>query len=220
MNHSYMSDFAYVGGRSYIRGVDLLRQFLQSASMDTRTFPSEVISLKILRELKCNGVWCDDCTQAGDASRMGPSAALEYCDLQGEKKRLWFYETGLLITRSLPDSPAVVSSTSCDAPFSGRATITKPYDAMSVLEGLVAANKSLHASTLRDRGINSASIRFLYVERLPIITQLKSNEVEIKISHRGTKEMDGRIYTLNVADFDCNFGSARVIICFSFHRQG
>ena len=220
MNLSFISDFAYIGGRPYIRGVDLLRQFMKHATVDMKESLSEVVSLKLLRELRRNGVWCSDRTRTELFDRMEASAAVEYYDNNRNKRHACFYETGSLITRSMPDSPTVATSIICNAPFAGLAKITKPIDTISVLDGLVAANKALHVSSLRDRGLRADSIRFVYIESLPIISPDQIGSIDLKITHRGTKQLDGRIFTLNIANFDDNFGSARVAICFSFDNKG
>lgn len=219
MNQSRLSNFAYIGERPYIRGVDLLRFFLEHHSLNTENCPSEIRSLKLLRELKCNGIWEGNYEHIGSDSGLEPSAALDYTDARGNKHRALFFETGALITRELPDASPLVSSVVCDGPFAGRATIAPPIDAMTMLDGLVTANKALHAITLQERGLHTGSIRFVYVERFPVSASLQSNPAGLKITHRGAREKDGRIYTLNVADFGLDIGSVRTSICFSYEME-
>lgn len=219
MNQSCLSDFAYVGGRPYIRGVDVLRGFLEPHAVDVANYPSEIQLLKLLRELKSNGIWRHSHECLGAADGLEASATLEYTDAQKNKHRALFFETGARITRTMPDAPTRVSSVVCDSPFAGRAAIVPPIDAMVMLDGLVTANKTLHAITLQERGLSTGSIRFVYVERFPVSLPLQSNSVELKITHRGAREKDGRTYTLNVADFGLEGGSVRAIICFSFETE-
>ena len=219
MGQSVLSDFAYVGGRPYIRGVDLLGHFLQSKVPHSEKYPLELVSLKLLRELKCNGIWEDEDDRCLNVSPSGPSATLEYIDTGGVKRRARFMETDSLITRTSPNVSALTTEIDWKDLFAGHAMIPRPADAISVLDGLVAANKAFHAETLAAKGLAFDSIRFIYIEHFPIITILQNNDVKIEVTHRGSKERGGRTYTFNFADFDSNYASARVNICYSFNGR-
>jgi hypothetical protein len=220
MSPSRISDFAYVGGRPYIRGVDVLRFFLENHAVSMSDPPYEVRSLKLIRELQRNGVWevADESTGIDNAS-LTPSATLEYTDSRKNRHQALFFETSALITRELPDASPIVSSIVCGSPFAGCATIAPPLTAISLLDGLVTANKAIHATTLQERGKHAGSIRFVYVEGFPLSVAPQSNPADLKIIHRGSREKDGRVYTLNVADFVMNSGSFKALICFSYQSE-
>lgn len=216
MNESSMSDFAYVGERPYIRGVDLLKFFLEQQTANAFHYPSEIQSLRLSKELKCNGIWTDGSDDLIAVAEFEPSATLEYVDATKEKHRALFFETGARITRTLPDAPTPVSSVASVGPFAGRAILVPPIDATAMLDGLVTANKALHASTLKERGLAAESIRFVYVERLQIIVDRHRSPVNLTITHRGARVKGGRTYTLNLAEFGLETGLVRAVICFSF----
>ena len=78
MKTSCTSDFAYVGKRPYIRGVDLLRFFLDHETLSEADRPYELRSLKLLQELRRNGVWTLADKTSETASNLTPSATIEY----------------------------------------------------------------------------------------------------------------------------------------------
>lgn len=216
INHRSLSDFAFVGQRPYIRGVDLFKFFLNQQEPDSPRFPSEVRSLKLTRELKRNGFWINDRDNEIDRLQIEPSAILEYVDTKGIRERASFLETGPAISRNVEDGPKCLMTVNSTGIFAGNAKLAQHLDAPGILDGLVTANKALHASTLQELGLKSDSIRFVYVERFPIALTPQSDTVEIVITHRGVREREGRIYTLNAARIICEAGPATTMICFSY----
>lgn len=219
MNKSSSSDFAYVGGRPYIRGVDVLRFFLDQLNVSEAERPYNVRSLKLIQELRRNGVWTSANENAKSAAAVTPSATIEYTDSRNNRHQASFLETGDLIAKQVPDALPVVSSIVRSDPFAGTATITPPLSAISLLDGLVTANKAFHSITLNERNLQTGSIRFVYVEGFPLDVVSQTNQANLTISHRGAREKDGRVYTLSVADFQTNDGSFKSTICFSYQPE-
>ncbi len=214
-----VSDFAYVGGRPYIRGVDLIGFYLEHTPQDRSDRPVEIRSLRLSRELERNGVWTDPDDSAIAPGGPGPSAVLDYVDGIGGNRRKVFVETGRRIVRTSPDVPSLVSGRAMSGPFAGRASLVPPVDFMVLLGGLVEANKALHAATIKEQGLDPGSIRFVYVERLPVPAVAQPGPVGLDIVHRGAREKDGRVYTLNVAEAGLHSGPARTTICFSYDKE-
>lgn len=221
MNDRPVSDFAYVGGRPYIRGVDLAGFYLDhvDAAPGTPQYPALVRSLKLTSELAKNGVWlaADDSAIAPGGPE--PSAVLDVVDGAGTARRMHFLETGETIERSAPDVPKLTRDLAPAGDFAGNAALVGPVDFMVLLGGLVEANKALHAATLTARGLDPGSIRFVYVERLPVLPEAMPGPVEVAVTHRGARVMDGRAYTLNIAEIGLPDGPVRAMICFSYDPE-
>lgn len=221
MNERPVSDFAYVGGRPYIRGVDLAGFCLDhfDAVSGEAGFPVQIKSLKLMRELRRNGIWVSADDSAIDGEGPEPSAVMDLVDAEGKTRKLMFLETGDTITRTAADVSSLTTELVSDGAFAGRANLVAPVDFMVLLGGLVEANKALHSATLTERGIDPASIRFVYVERLPVLSQAIDSSVAMRITHRGERVLDGRSYTLNIAEIDFPDGPVKAMICFSYDPE-
>ena len=210
---SPVSDFAYVGARPYIRGADVLRFCL--ASLDPAVRPVAVRSLRLTRELERNGVWA-----LGGRAPQGagePSATLELALEDGEAYKAGFYETGAVVERREPDIGSAIAGLDATGDFAGSFEVVAPVDFRALLDGLIEANKALHATTLAGRGLDAGNIRFVYAERLPLLgaSAARATAVPARFVHRGARVLDGRTYTLNVAEITWADRVEKALFCFS-----
>ncbi|MEW5772883.1 MAG: hypothetical protein AB1916_05105 [Thermodesulfobacteriota bacterium] len=223
MQGKVFSDLAYKGGRPYIRGADLLSFYLDLAGSRPAEYPApeRVDSLKLLREVERNGRWVRIEDSPAGAGGPEASASLAVRDAAGQVSGWAFLEQGGRILRRAPAPASVVERLVPTGDFAGEAVLRPGLDARGLLDGLVEANKAIHARFLQERGGNPASIRFTYLEGLPTPGRggLLPGQVGISLSLRGRRSGGGLAYTLNLACISWPGGEARCLICYAFQPE-
>ena len=207
------SSLAYVGGRPYIRGADLYALFDDLIHSKTPDLAPRLIDrFRLVREVRRDGAWY--LAPAEDAS-----ATIEFTDARGERRMAGFVEEGAEITARRPDIDSVVSDIAPAGDFAGQARLAPLASRRDLIDGLIEANKAVHARTLAARGLPADTIRLIYIESLPVIdVDARDAGREIEIRHLGEHAAAGRTFTLNAAQFTDPAGRpfAPVSICYSF----
>jgi hypothetical protein len=203
-----LTELSYVGRRPYIRGADLYtwfeRQIVGGLTAERR--PVVGRQFRLVSEVRHDGSWRED--SAGSAS-----ATLDVVDGSGRSQRYSFYETGDIISQRVPDIPSNLRSCSRSGDFVGAAVLAAPRDTTDLLNGLIEANKRLHAETLAERGLSADHIRLIFVENFPIGMAVAS-DCHAEFRHLGERKMADRIYTLNAVRMGNGGGALR--ICYSY----
>ena len=200
-----LTELSYVGSRPYIRGADLYVWFMRqvASKLPHGRQPVTLRQFRLVREVTRDGAWC-----LGEVD--DPSATLDVVDAAGQTQRYSFCETGAVITRKVSDIPSNVQKLTETGPFAGRAALAEPADTVGILNGLIEANKRLHAGTLAGRGQPSDHIRLIYIENLPLTPHGPLGELEFR--HLGERKARDRTYTLNAVRLPA--GDLR--ICYSY----
>jgi hypothetical protein len=97
--------------------------------------------------------------------------------------------------------------------FAGTAVLTAPRDTTDLLNGLVEANKRLHAETLAARGLPADRIRLIFIENLPTTVSV-AGDCDAEFRHLGERKAADRIYTLNAVQM--RGGDDTLRICYSY----
>lgn len=202
-----LTALSYVGARPYIRGADLYgwfeRQIVSALPMSAR--PTTLVSFKLAREVARDGLWREH--PQADAS-----ASIDVRDASNALHRYAFCETGPPILRHSPDLPSHVRSIERRAEFAGTAILAAPQNTVDVMNGLIEANKSLHAQTLQAMGLPAGAIRLIYIENLPL-ADWDGRDVALEFRFLGARRAPGRTYTLCAVDIVGRNDSLR--ICYS-----
>lgn len=203
-----LTELSYIGTRPYIRGADLYawfeRQIAGSLPPDRR--PVAVRQFRLVNEVARDGSWCEGAV--GNAS-----ATLDVVDGDDRAQRYSFCETGDLISRRAPDIPSNLRSLARSGDFAGTTVLAAPRDTTDLLNGLVEANKWLHAETLVTRGLPADRIRLIFIENLPARVQA-AGDCLAEFRHLGERKAADRVYTLNAVSL--GGGGDALRICYSY----
>ena len=203
-----LTELSYVGARSYIRGADLYawfeRQIASGLPPDRK--PVVVQQFRLVNEVVRDGIWREGAI--GKAS-----ATLDIVGGGEEAQRYSFCETGDLISRRTADIPSNLRSLSRSDDFAGTAMLNAPCDTTELLNGLVEANKRLHAETLAVRGLPADRIRLIFVENLRVDV-LAARDFRAEFRHLGERKAADRVYTLNAVRLGSGDDALR--ICYSY----
>jgi hypothetical protein len=198
-----LTRLSYVGGRPYIRGADLYRWF--ERQVESRAQAIE--SFKLLREIQRDGVWLGD-------KPAEPAASIDYLSASGERRAAWFDEQGETITATEPDLQGALLALDPTGEFAGTAQLRPPADTVALVNALIEANKALHARTLAGRNRSSETIRLVYIERLPTLSEPVNGDMRLRFRHLGERAGRDRRYTLNAVQIP---GAAqKTRICYSY----
>jgi hypothetical protein len=203
-----LTELSYVGTRPYIRGADLYAWFERqiAGSLHADRKPVVVRQFRLVNEVVRDGSWCE--SAAADAS-----ATLDVVDGAERTQRYSFCETGDVINRRSSDIPSNLCSLSRSGDFAGDVVLTAPRDTTDLLNGLIEANKRLHAETLAARGLPADRIRLIFIENLPVGTSF-AGDCEAEFRHLGERKAADRVYTLNAVRLGGGGGALR--ICYSY----
>jgi hypothetical protein len=207
MHPGMLSELSYVGSRPYIRGADLYDWFERQLfpAMDDGDRPRHVRRFKLIREVRRDGIW----SEGGEAEA---SAAIEVLDQRDAPRRYAFRETGAEIVRRVPDIPSALSGLRRSGDFAGMAELNGAATTIDFLNGLIEANKRLHAETLKARGLSADRIRLIYVENFPAVVDGRPIR-RLDFAHLGERRGPDRTYTLNAV----RIAAADALrICFSY----
>jgi hypothetical protein len=203
-----LTELSYVGMRPYIRGADLYTWFERQivGGMPAERRPIVGRQFRLVSEVRRDGSW-----REGAAS--GASATLDVVDDAGRSQRYSFCETGDIISRRVPDIPSNLRSCVRSGDFVGTSVLAAPRDTTDLLNGLIEANKRLHAETLAGRGLAADHIRLIFVENFPIVMAVAS-DCRADFHHLGERRAADRIYTLNAVQLGDSGDALR--ICYSY----
>jgi hypothetical protein len=203
-----LTALSYVGTRPYIRGADLYAWFERqiASALPPERRPARILRFKLGREVARDGQWV-----AG--SPADAAATLEIAEIGGAASRYGFRETGDAIVRRDPDLPSLVESLARDADFAGTARLRDIRGTVDFLNGLIEANKRLHAETLAAKGRAADRIRLIYVERLPA-TGFDGAPRRLDLRYLGGRDGADRTYSLVAVAIDGADGGLR--ICYSY----
>jgi hypothetical protein len=203
-----LTELSYVGSRPYIRGADLYHWFERQLSpvIGETDRPKHVRRFKLIREVQFDGTW-------SERTEAGASAAVEFLDQHDTMRRYAFHETGAAIVRRVPDLPSAVGRLQRSGDFAGVAALSDANTTIDFLNGLIEANKRLHAETLRARGLPTDRIRLIYIENFPAGGGFQQAS-QLQFTHLGERRGPDRTYTLNAVRVDAASDSLR--ICFSY----
>jgi len=203
-----MTELSYVGTRPYIRGADLYAWFDRHFCGETEELdrPKHVRRFKLISEVRRDGCW-------SEGHEAGASASLELVDGRGNVRRYAFRETGPIIERRTVDLPSVIGQMNRTGDFAGTAKLARIYCTVDFLNGLIEANKLLHAETLKTRSIAADGIRLIYIENFAACGGSIA-ESTLEFRHLGERRAADRTYTLNAVRVDGGGDTMR--ICYSY----
>ena len=157
----------YVGSRSYIRGVDLLKNFCLS-HFGVDDFPS-IVSFKILRPISRHGVWT---TYEGPCPEEA-AAKVKFCLGEGQTQESCFIENDRIITERCSDGISFIGDLVHISKNSGSVTTSRPLGPFEALDFFIDGNKRLQEMSFDgSTSEQKVFIQFVYLSKLEIPSAL------------------------------------------------
>ena len=201
----------YVGPREYIRGADLIKNFLTTVSKNKPVF--EIVTFKILRPVLRCGYWHNH----GEGPSDTPSVVVKWRNNFGEVFQTDFFETDDNILNRVKETPLVLTGLVLSGEYSGTIEVTKSFGTNDALDLLVAINKRLFELTLSSRGISNAFIEFLYLNDFQLLEKLTGPVSFHLVSSRVIGDKTFILSDLSYQIGQSNFCKSR--ICFSHSNR-
>ncbi len=201
-----VSDLSYVGSRDYIRGVDLIKFFFVN---NTFAKNNRIIRFSVNKPILKNGEWVLD----NNKKPSNYSAFLSLDDQKGNQS-FWFIENASKVVRRDNDVPSLVSKINTNKSLCGSFEFKEKIIGENFLDGIVEANKKLHA--LEDQKIvnGSPKIQLVYFEN---INGLNFKHSKININNLFLRTTNDTIFTLS--EVFSPFLKDPIKICFSYLKN-
>lgn len=206
-----VTDFLrYVGSRSYIRGVDLLKNFcLSHFGMDD--FPN-IVSFKILRPISKHGVWT---TYEGPCPEKA-AAKVKFCLGEGQTQESCFIENDRIITERCSDGKSFIGDVVQISKNSGSVTTSRPLEPFDALDFFIDGNKRLQEMSFDGAGSEQkVFIQFVYLSRL-VMPPILSGEVRF-VQNMEKSEGNAKYLLTSVTFNDEDHQESSFNLCFSHY---
>ena len=196
------STLAYTGSRDYIRGADLYALFidLSRKNLPKPDQPTRITSFKLVREVERDGYWCTtDSRFVEPEVRDDASATMVFETGEGTLGHAAFFEADHTIDTRVADVAPMIETIESTGDFAGRAVFKPMSQSRDFIDGLIEANKSLHSSTLTQKGLDSGQIKLIYIENFPPLAELEDREgmLQLEFTHLGSRSLGAKTFTLN-----------------------
>lgn len=197
----------YRGNRDYIRGADILKNFL--ALHQHAQSIVNIALFKITNPIEKYGKWCQSVPQDQRAS-----AVVKWKDNRDGVFTSFFIESGTKIKNRSEEQPKLLSHFEKSDDFSGVAYSEFDLNETEAIDFLVEANKALFEATFAERKLSEQFIEFVYLRNF---TLAKSYEKKFDFRNRLQREQEDKHFLLSSVvckDKSNNVNTSE--ICFSY----
>jgi hypothetical protein len=211
----------FKGSRNYVHGTTIFQYMWEYLAANLPGFNEtqhhiKIKFFKLIRELHNQAFLQIMDDQSGEHD---PVATMDF-EYMGSSLRLALLEDrSSLVSESLPGREGILlpNNPILTGDFEGNAILKGVDSIYALIEGMIETNKRLHLLTM-GCGDHVPKVRWVYLQKFTIDPswRLEGQDLEVEITHKGSRHMEDRTYTLNNVKIKNLHTPLETILCFSY----